>query len=154
MASFLYNTAAKEMIDGTIDIDTDTIKVMAVTSSYSADRDDDVVDAGGANDAVDHEISVSGYTGGWGGSGRKTLANPAVTADKTNDRAEFDADDFTWSALGAGATIAALIVIKEGGANDTTSRLIAYLDITDTATNGGDITIQFNAEGIIQLATT
>ena len=153
MATFVYNLAAADIADGTIDLLTNTIKVMLVTSSYVANRDDDVVDAGGANDAVDHEISVSGYVAGWGNSGRKALVNKTVTEDDANDRAEFDAADITWTALGAGATIAAAILIKEGGANDTTSRLIAYLDIADTPTNGGDFTLQMDAQGIIQFST-
>jgi len=152
MASFVYNTGAKELLDE-IDFNTDVLKIMLVTSSYVANRDDDVVDAGGANDPVDHEIAVSGYTGGWGGSGRKT-ATLTHEVDKPNDRAEIDIADLTWTALGTGATIAAAILIKEGGANDTTSRLIAYFDITDTPTNGGDITLDFDAvEGAIRLAT-
>ena len=152
MASFVYNTGAKELLDE-IDFNTDVLKIMLVTSGYVANRDDDVVDAGGANDPVDHEIAVSGYTGGWGGSGRKT-ATLTHEVDKTNDRAEIDIADLTWTALGTGATIAAAILIKEGGANDTTSRLIAYFDITDTPTNGGDITLDFDAvEGAIRLST-
>lgn len=153
MASFVYNTAAKEMWDGTVDLLNDTIKVMLVDSTYSPDRDDDVVDAGGGSDAADAEISVSGYTGGYGGAGRKTLGTKAITTDKTNDRAEFDAANSSWTALGSGATIVGAIVIKEGPSADTASRLIAYLDFTDTATNGGDFTLQYDAEGIIQLAT-
>src|SRR3990172_9798843 len=128
MASFIYNTGAKELLDE-IDFNTDVLKIMLVTASYGATRDDDVVDAGGANDPVDHEISVTGYTGGWGGSGRKT-ATLTHEVDKPNDRAEIDIADLTWTALGTGATLAAAILITEGGAHATTSRLIAYFDIT------------------------
>lgn len=153
MASFVYNKAAQELADGTIDLLTDSIKTMLVTSQYTPARTDLVVDAGGANDALDAEISVSGYTGGWGGSGRKALASKAVVVDQANNRAEFSAGDLTWTSLGSGATIAAMLLIKEGGSNDTTSRLIAYLDVTNTATNGGNIAFNFDAEGIIQFST-
>lgn len=152
MASFVYTKAAEEIANGTIDLLTDTIKAMLVNSTYTAAKSDTVVDAGGANDPVDAEINVSGYVRGWGGAGRKSLASKAVNLDNANNRAEFDAADLTWTALGSGATIAAMILIKEGVSNDTTSRLIAYLDVTDTATNGGDITFTFNAEGIIQFS--
>lgn len=153
MPTFVYNKAAEEIATGTIDLLSDTIKTMLVNSTYSAARTDLVVDAGGANDALDAEISVSGYTGGWGGSGRKSLTSKTLTVDQPNNRAEFDAADLTWTALGSGATIAAMILIKEGGSNDTTSRLIAYLDVTDTSTNGGDITFTFDSQGIIQFST-
>lgn len=153
MATFVYNEAAKEIADGTLDLLSDTIKIMLVKSGYVANRDDKVVDAGGANDALDHELSVSGYTGAWGGAGRKALASKAIATDDANDRAEFDAADPSAWTLATGETIAAAVVIKEGGANDTTSRLIAYLDIADTPTNGGTFTLNFDAQGIIQFST-
>jgi hypothetical protein len=132
---------------------TNTIKCMLVKSGYVADRDNDVVDAGGANDPVDHELTVGGYTPGYGGAGRKTLASKTIVVDKPNDRAEFDCADIAWTALLTGETIAAAILIKEGAVNDTTSRLIAYLDVADTPTNGSDVTLQINAEGVIQFST-
>lgn len=154
MASHFYTTGLKECLDGTIDLDTDTIKLMLVTASYTPNKDDLVVDAGGANDPVDHEISVSGYTPGWGGAGRKTVT-VTISANLTNDRVDIAINDQTWTSLGSGATIAGAILIKEGGANDTTSRLIAYFDVTDTATNGGDITLDFadiGSGGNLQIA--
>jgi len=153
MASFVYNKAAEELANDNINLLADTIKTMLVTSQYTPSRTDLVVDAGGANDPVDAEINVTGYTRGWGGAGRKTLTGKGVVVDQAANRAEFSAGDLTWTALGTGATIAAMLVIKEGVSNDTTSRLIAYLDVTDTPTNGGDISFTFNADGIIQFST-
>lgn len=153
MPSFVYNKAAEELANGTVDLLVDTIKTMLVSTAYVAARTDLVVDAGGANDPVDAEINVTGYVRGWNGAGRKPLATKAIAVDQANNRAEFTAGNLTWTALGAGATVAAMILIKEGGANDTTSRLIAYLDVTDTLTNGGDIAFSFDAEGIIQFST-
>ena len=57
MADLIYNRAKKEILDGTIDLVSDTIKVMLVTSSYVANVDNDLVDEGGANDPIDHELS-------------------------------------------------------------------------------------------------
>jgi len=151
--SFVYNKAAEELNNGTIDLLNDTIKTMLVTSQYTAARTDLVVDAGGANDPVDAEINVTGYTRGWGGSGRKDLTGKGVVVDQAGNRAEFSAGNLTWTALGTGATIAAMLIIKEGVSNDTTSRLIAYLDVTNTPTNGGDVSFTFNSDGIIQFST-
>ncbi len=159
MASFVYNKGAEEIANGTIDWVNNTLVVMLVTSSYTADRDDDVVDAGGANDPVDHEIVATDYTRGWGGAGRKALANKSITEVDASDRVEFDADDLTggttWSGIGNGANaaIAAAIVIKEGGANDTTSRLIAYLDTNNLTTNNSDVDLTFDASGVFYLST-
>lgn len=152
MANIFYNTAKLEIMNGTIDLDTDTLKVMLVTASYVANADDDVVDAGGANDAVDHELNGTGYVAGWGNSGRKTLANVVAAVDKPNNRAELDADDLVFSAINAGAA-AAYVLIKEGASDDTTSRLIGYVDQGGfpVTTNGGDLTIQFDAQGLLHL---
>lgn len=147
MATFVYNAAARDIADGTIDLVADTIKVMLVTSSYSADRDDTSVTAAAAA-----EISVSGYTAGYGNAGRKTLGSKAFATDNANDRVEWSAANVTWTALGAGATIAAAVVIKEI-TNDAGSRPIAYLDVSDLPTNGSDVTLTFDAEGIIQWST-
>lgn len=151
MADFIYNTGGKELWDSTIALLSNTIKVMLCTSAYVADRDDDVVDAGGANDPIDRELSGTGYTAGWGGSGRKTLASKTITVDKVNDRSEFDCADVVWTAINAG-TAAQMLAIKEGGANDTTSRLISHHDSNfPVVTNGGDLTVAI--AGLIRLST-
>ena len=164
MANLVYTTGLAEIMDGTIDWVNDTLVMMAVTSSYVANVDHLVVDAGGADDPVDHEIDCTGYTGatrGWGGSSRKVLANAAVTADTGNDRVELYADDVDYGVLGGASNddIAAFIVIKEGGANDTTSRLICYIDTVSGSpslpytTVGVNVTLNTSAEGIIQIPT-
>ncbi|KKN15253.1 hypothetical protein LCGC14_0987980 [marine sediment metagenome] len=151
MATFVYNKGTTEIANGGIDLLTDTLKMMLVTSSYVADRDDDFIEEG-VDDANEHEIVVSGYTGGFGGAGRKTLGTKTVTEDDANDRVEFDIANITWTALGVGATIAGAIIVKEI-TNDLASILIAYLDIADTPTNGGDVTLDINADGVIQIST-
>jgi hypothetical protein len=145
MPSFIYNTAMKEMIDGILDLDSDTLKIMLVNDDYTPNKDDDVVDAGGAADAVDAEIVATNYARGWGAAGRK-VATISVAVDKVNDRAKATITDLTWAALGGAVNdvIAGAILVKEGGANDTTSRLIAFFDVADTPTNGGDIKLDFD----------
>jgi hypothetical protein len=108
------------------------------------------VDDGSANDPASHEIAVTGYTAGFSGTGRKTLASKTITTDNTNNRASFDAADITWTALAAGATIGSVALYMRGSA-DTDSRLIAHFDVTDTPTNGGDITLQWHSTGVLLL---
>lgn len=153
MASLVYNLAKKELLDGSLDLDTDVIKVMLVTSSYVANADNDFVDQAGANDPIDHELTGTGYAAGFGNSGRKTLASRAVTEDDANDRGELDAADITWTGIDAG-TAAAAIMFRAGTSDDTDALLIAYIDTGGfpVVTNSGDLTIQWNAEGILQLA--
>jgi len=147
MASFAYNLAATEIFQGGIDPDTDTLKVMLVGTGYTPDQDHDVID-NGANDATDpsfSEIVATGYTGGFGGAGRKTAAI-VVAEDDANNRALITITDLTWASLGGATndTIATAILVKEI-TDDTASRLICQWDVADTATNGSPITLDFDA---------
>lgn len=153
MANAFYNRAARKIADGTISLSADTLKIMLVTSAYVFNRDHDFVDAGGASDPIDAELSGAGYVGGLGGAGRKTLAGKAFSEDDANDRGELDVNDVTWVAINAG-TPAAAIVIKEGG-SDAASELIAYIDSGfPIVTNGGDLVLNVNAEGLFWFQTT
>ena len=143
MASFIYNQAGHEINDNTLDIVSNTTKLMLVTTSYTANKDHTVID-NGANDATDpsfNELTVSGYTGGFAGAGRKTI-DITGQVNNTDDRSDWEIHSatITWTTLTAGETIGGAIIVKEI-TNDTASRLIAYLDLTDTATNGGDFSI-------------
>ena len=146
MASGLYQSAVADMLDGTMNIDTDTVKLMLVDNTYTYDPDTVFVDEAGASDIIDAEISVTGYTGGFGGAGRKTVAI-ALQANNTNNRVDIELNggaDLTWTALGAGATIEAAVLIKEI-TNDAASPCIAYFDISNVVTNGGDVTLQMTS---------
>jgi hypothetical protein len=145
MASFLYNRGKKEILDGTIDLVNDTLKAMLVTSSYSANPDDDFASAPAAA-----ELSGTGYASGFAGAGRKTLASKSITEDDTNNRAEFTAANLQWTGIDAGT--AAAVVLYKHLTNDGASVLIAYIDTGGfpKTTNGGDLNINWNAEGIFQ----
>ena len=146
MASILYNEGNQSIIDRDIDLAANTIKAMLVSSTYTPDKDDQFIDAGGASDAVDARLS---------GTTDQTLANKVIGKDTTNDFSYFDADDVVFTAVTTGQTAVGVVIYKDTG-TPTTSKLIAYLDITDTPTNGGDITINFATPangGIFKLNT-
>jgi len=151
MANAMYTRGISKIMDGTLNLDTATLKVMLVDSGYTFDKDHDFISSG-AGTPGGEELSGTGYTAGFGGAGRKTIANTAVAIDDTNNRAELDGDDVAWTAINAGTAAAAIIVVEV--TNDTDSYLVAYIDTASPAfpivTNGGDVTIQWNAEGIIQ----
>lgn len=147
MASFWSGPSVEKIMDGSINLTSDTIKVGLSTSTHVPNKDDAFLDTGGANDFSSGEIAVTGYTGGFNGAGRKTLANKVTTYESANDRTIWDADDVTWTALGAGATIAWATVMKEI-TNDAASPFILASDVPDTATNGGDIPLVWPASGI------
>jgi hypothetical protein len=151
MASGAFTSGVAKMLDGTSPFLTTTYKVLLVstTTPYTYNVDDDVVDAGGANDVVDAETNVAGYARGWGGAGRKPLASKTFAVNDATNRVEMDAADLTWTALGAGETLEAAVAVVEGGANDTTSQLGIYLDAPNVATNGQDVTLQFASGGLL-----
>jgi hypothetical protein len=134
MASNLYNPGLEKLLDGTIDFENDTINVLLVDTSHTFDKTHDFVD-----DIVANEASGTGYA-------RKTLANAAIALDAANDRVEFDADNPSYTALDAG-TIAAAIIFKQV-TNDADSPLIAQIDFADLVTNGSDVELQINSEGL------
>src|SRR6267143_919627 len=145
MASLVYNFAKSGFADGTLDCDSGTqvYKTMLVASAYTPDPDQHFVSS------VTNELSGTGYTGGFAGSGRKALASRTATTNTTNDRAELSAANVTWTAINAG-TAAAAVIYKEN-TSDADSVLVAYIDIVDVVTNGGDFTIQWATNGIINL---
>lgn len=66
-----------------------------------------------------------------------------------------DGDNLTYTAVAGGSTIAALVFYRKNAGANTTWRLIAYEDTGVTGlplvTNGGDVTVTWDASGIIQL---
>lgn len=149
MASSWYNSGLRDIFDGTINLTSDTIKVMLVNASYTPNKDHDFVDDVNAN-----ELSGTGYTGGFNGSGRKTLGSKSFTTDNTSDFVKFTASISAWTSLNAG-TAAYAILIKEI-TNDGASRLIGYLDVDpDVVSNGGDFTVTADAtSGFLRLNNT
>ena len=147
--ALVYNHFKAVEANGTLDLLTDTLKVMLVGSTYTANADHDYVNPS----AYQMELGGTGYTGGYLGSGRKTLSSKTVTEDDTNDRGTFTAAPVTWTAINAGTAAAAIIIRERAATGDTMSELIAYIDTGGfpVVTNGGDFTVQWSANGILQL---
>lgn len=143
MASGTYNIGSYSIQHRDVDFLADTLEFILVKSTYTFDKDH-------TNTAIAAaEISgVSGYTGGFGGAGRKTPGSKTMTNDTTNDRTVYDcADPAAWT-LGAGDTVGGVIIAKKGSASDATAVLLWFLDITDFPTNGGTFTLVLDALGI------
>lgn len=128
-----------------INLVSDTIKIMLLLSSYTVAPEHDFV-----ADIAASEVTVSGYTGGFGGAGRKTLASKTVVLNDTSDAGVFDAADPSAWTLAAGETIGGAAIFKEL-TDDASSPLICYLAFTNTPTNGGTVTVSYNAAGILTL---
>lgn len=143
MATNWYNRGLYELSQGQR-WDTAALKVMLLEAGYTFNKDHDFV-----SDVVASEAAGTGYTGGFGGSGRKALSTPTVTLDDSNDLIKFDCDDLTWSALDLG-TLDKFVIFREL-TNDASSPLWCCGDPADLVTNGGNVTLVFNASGVLKL---
>lgn len=128
MANALYGKGREGFLDGTIDWDTDTIKVVLI----------DVADYTVSIDVHDNLDDIT--------TAAAKVATSAALSSKTVALGVADAADVTLTAV-TGDPCEALIIYQDTG-TASTSRLIAYID---TATglpvtpNGGDITIQWDS---------
>lgn len=137
----VYNRSKKRFLDTIL---TATTKIMLMDSSYVFNADHNVV-----ADLVSDEASGTGYTGGFAGSGRKTLANRTVTQDDAGDRAVFDADDVVYTSISVG--VVSGVVLWRVASTDADSEVIGFLaGGFPKTTNGGDLNIQWSTLGLLQ----
>lgn len=134
----LYGNMILKALNKEIDWDSDTIKIMLCTSSYTPDQD-----THDYKDDVTNEVTGDGYT-----AGGATLASKTITYTAGTNIAKLDAADVTW----ASSTITARYAVIYDAATgvDSTSPVIAYIDFgANVSTTNGDFVIQFNTDGII-----
>lgn len=124
MASLIYNSCLNDMATGAIDFDTNSFKILLVTSSYVPNKDTHT-----KRSDVTNEITGTGYTAG-GSSSAVTVTN-----DTANDRIDINFADVSWSS--ATLTAAAAVIYKTTG-TASADNLVAYLDFGGnvTSTNG------------------
>ena len=147
-----YNKFKYGCFKGTYgDMSSNTIKVMLVTSTFVFDATDTTIAAALSGGG---ELSCSGYTGGFGGSGRKTLGTKTITQDDALNRAMFGCANITWTGIGTADTYNAFVVFYEPGtaASDSDCIPISYHNVGTRVLDGGDEEIQVDsAEGLIQV---
>lgn len=135
MASGIYNRFKANLMNGEVDLEADTIKVMLLDNSHSFTATNNVI-----GDVSANEISGTGYT-----AGGKALSGKAVTQAATT---KWDATDIEWTTATFTAYHAAIY-------DDThaTDDLIASFDFGGAqAVAGATFKIQWHADGIITLA--
>ena len=115
MASLIYNSFVDDMARGAIDLDTDTFKVMLVTSAYVPNKDTDL-----KRSAVTNEVTGTGYTAG----GVATACT--VTKSTANDRVTLSFAAVNW----ASSTITArgAVIYKSRGGASSADELVCYID--------------------------
>lgn len=144
--SHVYTPAKTGILNGSIDLTGgDDIRVALVMTDTTADTEEDT-------DFMDQFTTLDEMDGA--GYSRQAFANEAVNEDLTGDRAEFDADDATFTSVGIGTRQVVGALIYKHVNDDTDSIPIAYIDTGgdfDFDANGGNIVLQWNGEGILQL---
>jgi len=128
MASALYNKGKEGLLDGSINLETDTIKAALVdTGTYVV------------NLSTHQFLSdISGIVG-----------TDQTLASKTFTNGTFDAADSTWTGV-TGNSVEAIVLYKSTGVAGT-SRLIGYWDGLSVTPNGGNIIAQWNASGLFSI---
>jgi hypothetical protein len=108
------------MARGAIDFDTDTFKVMLVSSAYSPNKDTDL-----KRSAVTNEVSGTGYTAGG------VTSACTVTKDTANDRVTLSFAAVNWAT--STITARAAVIYKSRGGASSADELVCYVDF------GGDV---------------
>lgn len=149
MAAFTYNVAKKQLLDGDLDFNApNDIRVLLLEAATDENADDATVSAVLAR-AGTTELTSTGYS-------RQALTGETTSQDDANDRAEFDADDVTFSSVSQAASETVVAVVYYKHVTDDTDAIPIAFDDSLTGLpltpNGSDITITFSAEGILQLS--
>jgi len=145
----LYSSARKYVLDGTIDLDTDTLKLALATSAYTPDVAHAVLADVFSSPSPEVEAVASpdnGYT-----AGGETLTGQVATKTDTPSAGKFDADNVVWTALSA--TFRYGILYAEKTVDAIVDPLIGYIlfDATpaDIVVSGIDWEARWSANGII-----
>lgn len=147
MASAIPNSAKERLMNGGIDLDTDDIRARLCMTNTTCDTEIDAV-----NDIADYTTvdpcDATGYAD-------VALTSEAVAADDTNDRAEFDAADASFTGLGGDATraIQGVLIYKYVDGTDANDIPIAFIDFaSDIPLTATQVDIPWDAQGILQLS--
>jgi len=123
MPDLIFNSFRRDVANGSIDLDTDTINCMLTTSAYTPSA------AHSKRSDITNEVTGTGYTAGGKALTGKSMAVVGATA-------VWDADDIVWT----GATITARYAVfyKSRGGASSADELIMAADLGSniTSTNG------------------
>lgn len=140
-----YGKVGAALANKQIDLDSDTLKVFLLKSSYTPD-----LDAHDYQDDLDlstNEIdTTSTYTKGTG----LTLTLTKGAYSSVNDNTPYDADDLTIAASTIAEVSYAVIVDTTPG-SAATNPLIALIAFTSTSTSNQEFKIAWNASGVLAI---
>jgi hypothetical protein len=115
MASLIYNSAIDDIARGAIDFDTDTFKVMLVTSAYTPNQDTHL-----KRSDVTNEATGVGYIAGG------VTPVVTVTKDTVNDKVVIQFTAVSWN--NSSITARGCVYYKSRGGASSADELVAYTD--------------------------
>lgn len=135
----LYGKVFTALWNKEIDFDTDVIKLMATTSTYTPDQD-----AHDYKDDVTNEITGTGYT-----ATGATLSSKTVTYTGATNKHVLDGADVTWTT--STLTARHFVLYDSSPGSDATRPLIGYQSESgDVSTSGGTLSVVWAAAGIVE----
>jgi len=139
----VFNPFRKYLGDGTIDMDTDTIKAALITSAYTVNASHGIL-----SDVSAHEVTNgAGYT-----TGGATLTTPNMSY--SGAVAKFTADPAIWAALTKTFRYLLLYaaVTRNGVVNPLMEIILIDNTPADIVVTAADYSIQWSASGIISIS--
>ena len=145
MASLLNLPGMQDLLDGTSNWLTSDYRARLLMTNTTADTEN-------------NKATLSAYTtidtfDGAGATNNFALTTEAVNVDSGNNRVELDAADCAFGALGNGTRDIQGVLIFDFNTNDADSVPAFFIQFASNVSPGGaTLTIQWNAEGIVQFA--
>ena len=129
MPSLVYNSCIRDAVVGNIDFDTDTFKMLLVTSSYSASK------SHAKRSDITNEVSGTGYT-----SGGNACSVSVAAVDNTNNDVEISFTVTSWTS--ATITARAGVIYKSRGGASSADELVGYVDFgSDVSSTNGNFAV-------------
>jgi len=130
-----YSNMPLNALEKLMNLETDSIKCMLCTSSYTPDQD-----AHDFKDDITNEVTGTGYT-----AGGAAVANNAVTISAKVSK--FDGDNVAWESSTITARYA--VLYDDTPAAEADKPLLIYVDFgEDKSSENGTFQITWNASGI------
>lgn len=140
VSPYTFGLATQSLFNKEVDWDTDTVKVMLCTSSYTPN-----VDTHRYKSSVTNEVTGTGYT-----AGGATLATYTPAYDTTTNVLTLDCADPSWPSSTITARFAVFYVST---GTDATSPLLCYWDFgVDQATSSDTFSLTVPTAGLLTLA--
>lgn len=141
----VYNQFEEDLLNKVHDFSNDVLTVTLHTG-YTPNIDTHVIWATAGVSTTEYP-TASGYT-----AGGKVLGTVVTSVNTTNDRAEVDCADVTWTSLGPlSPATPGHAILWNNTPTTPADPLIGYWVLGTTATNGGNYTLTIGATGFLHL---